>query len=351
MNPRTIRLAAGNIRNIAAEQLYLKTGIFLAKPIQIYAIINTKCNARCRMCTCWRNNSDDELPASIWIRALKELKELSSTFNVSFSGGEPLMKKDLYEILEFCKEQNITFGVTTNGLLLNEKNVQRLLNCNVFNINISIDSMIDEIHDSIRGVPGCLAKVKKNVEYLVEQKRKTGSRVSIMMKPVVCSENLPDLQKLAEYAKDIGIAGVQFQPIFEWSEESKQMTNVDPGLLKDMIDRLIEMKAEGYPILNSELTIRQWTDHFTGKLPERTSPCVVGLRSLTIKQDGEVVLCGVCNAYIGNIKDSSVGDLWYGEKTKKIRAALVKCDRLCLASCVVKRRFRDYVDLFRRLGR
>lgn len=59
MNTRKIKLAAGNLRNITAEKLYLKTGILLARPVQVYAILNTQCNARCRMCQCRRDNSEE----------------------------------------------------------------------------------------------------------------------------------------------------------------------------------------------------------------------------------------------------------------------------------------------------
>lgn len=351
MKIRTLQLAAANVRNLVAQKLYLKTGIDFTRPVQIYGLINIRCNAKCRMCNCWRSADPVELPASTWIRCLGQLKKLSGTFNINFSGGEPLIKRDLFEILRYCQEQRIIAGITTNGLLLNDKNIQQLLECQIYNINVSLDSMIDEIHDSIRGVPGCLKRVTRNVENLLREKEKTGSKVSVLIKPMVCAENLRDIHKIAEYAKDIGASGVSYQPIFEWSEESKEMSSIDPSLLREVVDRLIKMKKDGYPILNPEPTIAQWPDYFSGKLPGPTSPCVVALRSLSIRSNGDVLLCTDHNAIIGNMAQGNIRDLWFSEKARKTRAELVKCRKLCLRTCLIKRSFKDYVAIFKKLTR
>ena len=92
----------------------------------------------------------DELPAAVWTAFLKELKDFSGTFSINFSGGEPLLQTDLFEILEFCQRERIIAGIITNGLLLNGTNAKRLIDCGVFNINVSIDSMSDDVHDAMK---------------------------------------------------------------------------------------------------------------------------------------------------------------------------------------------------------
>ncbi len=349
-NP-TMALAAANLRNLAAEKLYVKTGIDNTRPIQIYSLVNMRCNARCKMCVCWREKDPPELPASAWIAFLKGLKEFSGTYNVSFSGGEPLVKKDMFEILDFCKREHIISGVTTNGLLLKGDNIRKLIDSEVFNINISLDSMEDAVHDDLRGVPGLLSKLRTNMDELVEYRKSTGSKVRIILKPMVCTETLPGLPKIAEYAKDLGLEGVNFQPVFDWSEESKEMSKVDRTLLNEVIERLIEMKKSGYPILNSDASMRQWIEYFDGTLAGHTGPCVVSLRSLSVAQDGTIRLCGFVDANIGNITDGHIRDIWYLPETRKIRRALIGCQKACLATCVVKRGVKDYISLFRRLMR
>lgn len=349
-NP-TMALAAANLRNLAAEKLYLKTGIDTTRPIQIYSLINTRCNARCRMCNCWRKEDPPELPASAWIGFLKGLKEFSGTYNVSFSGGEPLVKKDLFEILDFCSRERIIAGITTNGILLKGDNVKKLIDSNLYNLNVSLDSMDDAIHDDLRGVPGLLARLRANMDEFVAYRDQTGSKIHIILKPMVCSETLPGLHKIVEYAKEMGIDGVNFQPVFEWSEESKEMAKVDRTVLNETIDRLAEMKKNGYPVLNSEASMRQWNEYFDGTLAGHTGQCVVALRNLSVSQDGTIHLCGFLDTNIGNITDGHIRDLWNSPKARKFRSSLVDCKKACLSTCVVKRGLKDYVSLFRRLMR
>lgn len=350
LNSKVLRLAVTNLHRILSELIYLKFGIDFTRPVQIYGIVNRHCNLRCKMCNCWRTENT-ELPASVWIHALKSLKEFVGTFNINFSGGEPLLKKDLFEILEFCGKENIIAGITTNGLLLNKEKVKRIIDCGLFNVNISIDSLDDKIYDKIRGVPGYLSRVKENVNYLKDYKEKAGSDLKIIVKPTVCSENLHCLNEIVEYAKETGITGVNFQPIFKWSEESNEMFKVDFETLDKTVEQLIEMKNEGYPILNSEANIRQWVDHFKCNIPQRHSPCRVALRNITIKATGDIVLCGFIDSLIGNIQNDDIGTIWYSQETKKLKTALVGCKRLCTATCVVKRNWRDYIDLFSRFMR
>lgn len=347
---KALRLASANARCLVAQRVYLKTGIDVTRPVQVFALVNRQCNARCKMCDCWRDPNPEELPAETWIRCLGELKRLSPTFHINFSGGEPLVKRDFIQIIEFCRQKDIVAGITTNGILLNEKNVDRVIACNLFNINVSLDSMRDEVHDGIRGVPGTLSRVKKNLDLLMKRRIETGATGTVILKPMVCAENMSGLHEIVTYAQEMGMTGVNFQPVFDWSEESKEMGAVDAAELQDTIDRLIEMKNSGYPILNSEASIAQWVGYFRGDPPPpRESPCVVSLRNLELHANGTVTLCGFADATIGNFADNNIGKIWYSEKARKMRAALIRCNRLCLATCVVKRSMKDYAALFMRM--
>lgn len=346
MNSRFIPLALSNAISKLAEVMYLKYGYDYTRPVQIYGIINNICTAKCKMCDSWRYKNSSEVPAVFWIKALKSLKSFVGTFHISFSGGEPLLKDDLFEILRFCKNAKIMAGLTTNGALLNKKNIEQLIDSNLVNINISVDSMEESVHDGIRGVPGLLARVKENICYLVEQKEAKKSNIQIMLKSVVCAENLDKIDKIVEYAKEMNLNGVNFQPIFKWSEESSEMFKVDKKELLVKVEKLIEMKKTGYNILNSEASIKEWVLHFDDVVPKRNSACVVPLRNLTIKPNGDVFMCAFLDSKIGNIKNDDIKKIWYCAETKYVRNAQVNCKKLCTATCVVKRSWKDYARLF-----
>ncbi len=347
------RLIKGNVRNLAAEQLYLRTNIDISRPTQVYALINRRCNSKCKMCDCWRDPSiwDQELPAAIWNRFIDDLSDFSKGFSLSLSGGEPLLKQDLFEILDRCKARKVATSVTTNGLLLNERNINKLLEAQLLTLNISLDSLADEVNDVLRGVPDETAIVLKNLDKLIELNRASGTNTPIVLKAVVSKYNLNDLHILAEYARDNGLSGVSYQPLFEWSDESREMMDVDFEDLAKAVDRLVQMKEDGYPILNSKSSILQWNDYFAGKAKRTTSACVVPLRNIFIDYIGNIVICGRHGNTIGNIKDDLISEIWFKQETRKMRKRLVHCKQMCLATCTIKRSFKDYLALFSRLRR
>jgi len=342
-------LIKNNFRNKLAELFYFRLGIDITHPVQIYGIINTRCNAKCKTCPYWRTNDFSELPASSWIKGLRSLKSFIGPFHINFSGGEPLLKKDLFEILEYCKKANISAGITTNGILLNKTNIPMLISLKLFNINISIDSMDSKIHDELRGVPGLLSKVKENVNYLNEYKERVKSSIRIVLKPLVFNQNIYELDKIVEYSNKMNLTGVNFQPILKWTKESEELFKVENNALNDIINKLIVMKREGYNILNSETSIKQWALHFSKSMPKRNSPCVVALRNLTIDPNGDISLCGFRSSKIGNINSDDINEIWYSKETRRLRKSLVDCKRLCMATCVVKRTWRDYAQLMVKL--
>ena len=239
--------------------------------------------------------------------------------------------------------------MTTNGILLNKTNIKRFLDLNPFNVNISLDTFNPETYFNIRGVH-CLEKVLANIEYLVEYRKKINSNILINLKTMVCKENLHELDKIAEYAREKNFVGVTYQPLIketrelETNDESEEMFHIDKKALFHMIDKLIEMKRKGYDILNSEVNMRRWPDYFDGKIViDRTNPCLVSLRNLYIFPEGDVQLCDYIHAKVGNIADDNLRSILNSERTAKLKKELVCCKRSCVYC--VQRTIKDYITL------
>lgn len=347
---RLLRLAAANARSKLAESLYVRTGLDLTRPVQVYATVNTRCVARCRMCDFWRQKPQSELPAGVWVRALRSLRRFAGQFHVQFCAAEPLLKEDIFDVLQYCNHAGLTAGITTNGLLLNGRNVGRILQCNLFNVNISIDSMDESVHDGIRGLPGLLRKVRSNIDSLLAERCGAGSGLRIILRPLICAENVAEVHRIVEYAAAKDLTGVHFQPIELWTEESRQMFKVAPAQLADTQRRLIRMKAQGYPIMNSTQAILRWTRHFLSQPAPNEAPCASALRNLNIASGGDVSLCSMCESVVGNIAHEDLSAIWRSARARQMRRRLVRCNRVCNGTAVEKRNWRAYLDLFRRLA-
>jgi MoaA/NifB/PqqE/SkfB family radical SAM enzyme len=348
MNSKTINLAINNLKSIIYSDIYLKTGIDFTYPTQIYAQVNDECNSKCVMCDVWRKN-ENELPASTWIDALERLRNKISNYKICFAGGEVFLKKDVYEIFKYCNKNKIVFGITTNGILFNEENINKFLSLNPYNINISLDSLDSEIYKKIRGV-NALETVLSNIKNILEYKKTTGNKVIITIKTVVNSYNIKELTNIARFAQEMGMNGVTYDIIkkrrkhFQENkvEDFEKIYNLDKELLNSVSKELIKMKSNGYKIFNSEENIRQWKN-YDKKLLERI--CNIPLRNLYIFTSGNVQFCDYSNDVVGYIQDDDIDKILNSKLTNEIKKNHVNCQNPCVYC--MKRSFKDYINIFK----
>jgi MoaA/NifB/PqqE/SkfB family radical SAM enzyme len=341
INSKILNLGISTVLSSASNYLFTKTGLDYTFPAHIYAELNDQCNSKCKMCSNWQE-TNVELPAIIWNKTFKELKSLSKNLIINFSGGEVLLKKDIFEILEFCNKENILWGITTNGILLNKANIERLIDLKPFVINISLDTLSNKTYQEIRGVP-CLEIVKANIIYLMNYKEKVGSETVINLKSIVSKENIGCLEEIAKFSMKMNFAGVTYQPIIETTEECRAMMNIDQTQLLDMIDKLIVMKKDGFNIMNSASNMRRWDNYFNKNIEVQKRNCLVPLRSLKISTDGNIQLCDYIYQNIGNIEKDDIRDVLQNKRTKTLKKDLINCKKNCVYC--VQRTLKDYAFL------
>jgi MoaA/NifB/PqqE/SkfB family radical SAM enzyme len=341
------RLAIKHTENAVAESVYRTTGYDITKPVTFYGIINEHCNVKCRQCEYWRlKHYKDEMSIEEWQNALLSIKEFVGEFSINFSGGEPYLKKGFVDLLAFCHEHGIYSGVTTNGSLMTRENAQKTVAARPFNVNFSVDGPNGELHDYLRGYPGLFAKLSNGIKYLREECEKQGIKFPITVKPTINRLNFRLLPEIVEWAQQMGVTTVNFQPVNRWTRETYEELWIEKEQQEEfahVIEHLIEMKKKGAPIMNSDEILRMMLPHFREeKAPPENRPCRVGLRNYWIETDGNVKLC---NDYpvIGNVKHQSAREIWYGEKAEEIRKQTLACGQLCLITCVSQKTLKDKV--------
>jgi MoaA/NifB/PqqE/SkfB family radical SAM enzyme len=105
-------------QNALAEEVHLKSGYDIRKPVTFYEMVNEHCNVKCRYCEYWRLKSyQDEMTNEKWQRTLLSIKEFAGKFSINFNGGEPFIRRGFIDLLAW-RNVNILAGVTTNGSVL-----------------------------------------------------------------------------------------------------------------------------------------------------------------------------------------------------------------------------------------
>jgi MoaA/NifB/PqqE/SkfB family radical SAM enzyme len=307
-------------------------------PIRVHWDITELCNSRCRHCTRWKiKNAKEDLTYEECTKFIDELRE-TGTKAISFAGNEPLMRKDIYKIIEYANKKGFSLSLNSNGLLMNEKNCSTLVNSGVTSFIFSLDSCYKEKYDSIRGIPGAFEKILEAVKNLRNIKEKTGKKITIQATIVVNKENIEDLEKTADLCKKIGFDKIVLQPIHNipvyFESEKKLMPQKED--LKKMAEQL-EAIIKKYPSFIG--VPKEYLRNFRTFLENPNAlykyRCEAGFITCDIRANGDVVPCPVGFVKMGNLKENSFKEIWFSEQSNKIRTG-IKANKhpMCWFACV-----------------
>jgi len=216
------------------------------------------------MCHMWKApRSEKELSIEEWKKFIILLKDLLvDQKELIFSGGEPLLKEGIFDLVRFGTQEGFRTLMPTNGWLVTEEVAREMNDSGLKEVFISLDSMNPEVHDYMRGKKGAFDRVMKAFELLDKYKR-NDFRISILS--VISNKNLDDLVQLLHVLhNDKRISGVYFQsiaaPFFteagsEWrtSQEFSELWPADYKQVSETIDEIIRLKKKrNYIIHNHE---------------------------------------------------------------------------------------------------
>ena len=325
-----IQLGTRHLREAIAGELMIRTGIDLTRPVFVSGIVLERCNARCLFCDDWRQDHyDTEIDIDEWKTSLTSLREFIGPYMINFSGGEPLIKRDILNLFAWCRDNGIRWGVVTNGSRLTRDTVEKLIEARPFNINISIDGLAP-IHDDLRGFRGLFTRCESGIRLLREEAERAGTRFPIIVKPTVTARNFRELPDLVRWTAGVGATAVNFQPLHRSTPETYGdlwIAQRDLDSLRAVIDELLELKRTGYRILNSDQALGAWPAYFeetrtaSDRLEKRPSKSV--LQHFKIWVDGTVYLSDPSTP-IGDLKTTSAEEIWRSPMARERRRQLVR---------------------------
>ena len=163
------------------------------------------CNLKCKHCgsNAECKKYEGELTTEEIKNAFKQIAEDMDVKKVliNVTGGEPMLRKDLFEVMEYAtNELGYHWGMTSNGMLLNDENIEKLKKANMSTISVSIDGL-EQTHDDFRGVPGAYKTTIENIKKMVDSKYFDHVQVTT----VFHKKNIDQLEELYETMKNLGI--------------------------------------------------------------------------------------------------------------------------------------------------
>ena len=250
---------------------------FFARKIPLvisWHLIN-RCNRRCRYCFRWQA-APGELTKEEVFKVIDELAEMG-TRAIIFSGGEPLLRDDIGDIINYSRNKKIFTGLSTNGDLV-ERRIGEIKNLDV--LKISLDGP-RQIHDFLRG-DGSYDKVME----AVRAAKKIG--MNIKFNTTLTKYNIGHIDFLLEKARELNIQ-VKFQPVSHVHAMGEDIGALLPeeNKYKEIISRLIRLKKRNPYIINSVSALK-----YLYALPHsKKINCYAGKIICCIMANGDVSPC------------------------------------------------------------
>lgn len=313
----------------------------IKNPSSILLQVTNICMFKCKMCWEWKCKPDpDELSIKQWKDFAVSLKGYSdSPVEIGITGGEPLLKEGVLDLIKICSESGLRTVLTTNGYLIDAEMAKKIVESGLTLIFLSLDSLDEKIHDFLRGAEGAYARVMRAIDCL--DKVRDGLEIGIQT--LMTGTNLDGIIKLMEWInKDDRINTNYVQAInipinsphdATWykKNEFNFLWPSDTQKVNSILDELIRQKKNKSKISNSISHIQSFKSYFLA--PQnfmRVQQCPFIGTSLNVSAHGDVYLCWEKES-LGNIKTDDICQLWMSAKAGQIREEMHRCKKDCPA--------------------
>lgn len=294
-------------------------------PLHAQWFLTNRCNYRCRSCGVWRGErtilevSTEEVKAGL--DALRKV----GVAEIVLSGGNPLLREDIDEIIDYASKHFITTIYDNGSMALRKVDVLHKADF----VAISLDTLDEKKNDYMRGVKGGWRKSMEAIEKL----HKEG--ISVGVAPTISQLNLYEMEDFTRHFTDEGIA-VWYamyshddagDPLFGIGEKNDELEIIDKRGMVKLCDMLMDMKKERSGVFITDKTLTALKELFlTGN---RVWRCRALQNFLMVNHLGEV---SGCHLYAPVAKVTELPEVWNSRRFDALRAKYGNCQK-CTYMC------------------
>ncbi|NKB59816.1 MAG: radical SAM protein [Alphaproteobacteria bacterium] len=288
----------------------------LAPPFLVALNLTRRCNLNCAHCylDAGTRESDDsnELTTAEVKNLLDDIVRLSDETMVVFTGGEPLLRADLTELIAYASNLGLMAVLGTNGMALNDRRVMALKEAGLQGAGISLDSLDAAAHDDFRGLPGSWIRAQAAIDAC----RRNDLRFQIHFS--VTDDNAHELDDMISYARDVGafVLNIFFLVCTGRGEE---VTNISSETYDRVLRRVTQAARQ-----ETDIMIRaKCAPHFKRMAWEldpdwpittahgyEDGGCLAGTRYCRVTPDGGVTACPYMEEKVGSVRENSFATIW-----------------------------------------
>lgn len=275
--------------------------------------VTRECNMKCNHCyiNATEKKLNNELNTKEAKMLMNQIYEVSRPLLV-LSGGEPLLRQDIFDLIDYGSKKGLKMGLGSNGYLIDDTVAKKLKTSGISTVSISLDSHIPAQHDEFRGVKGAWDKAVNACKSL----RK--NNVLVQVNTTLTHENYEQIDDIMSLAESIGVENFHLFFLVPTGRATK-LTDISPQKYEDMITNTfakvhkhrLNVRPSCAPQFmriakGMGLDMRQWI-----------RGCIAGWYYCRIYPNGDVTPCPYLPIKLGNVRDQTFKDIWFNSEVFK----------------------------------
>ena len=320
-----------------------------------------RCNLHCEFCYVGDLlNIEGEWREELTLDALRRAFPDRAGFQISLTGGEIFMRKDIMSVLNLFRDKGYACGyLTTNGTIISEERAEALADLAAAgflkHISVSVDGP-GELHDAARGLKGTFERTCAGLRRLQEAAQRKGAPLRVSINTTVAHESLDALDQMVDVAEQLGVDAIGLNHLMYSTPEEVDETvrllgaedasaiatfvTADPGIDIEIVRKKVSALEEKCRRKNVLFDFRpkvrpQLIDNYYTPGARLEGRCLYPFLHARVSFSGKVYFCPFIRIEVGDLTRSSLEEIWNNEKYVTMRRALVEngifpvCRRCC----------------------
>lgn len=275
----------------------------VAAPLHMVWISTNACNARCLHCSsASERRTPDELTAAEVVSLFDEFADYG-VLDLAVSGGEPLMRRDLFDLVAHATSRGLAVGVGSNGGGITPRQAQGLFDARVNRFQVSLDGLADA-HDRLRRWPGLFDRVHRSIRTA----REAGLRVHVCC--TINRFNVWGLEAFAAHVATLGVARLNFSRYVPTGRGTDAL-DLTPAEWRSVVERCARLRREyrGTMDIVGHLAQQVLVDEELRDMPTFVG-CQAGAGQGCVTANGTVFPCVLLPVAVGNVRDRPFREIW-----------------------------------------
>lgn len=239
---------------------------------------------------------------------IDQIAEVSKPILV-LSGGEPLLREDIFELAKYGTEKGLKVTMGTNGTLITDKVAEKIVSAGIGTVAVSVDSSSPRFHDKFRGVKGAWQRTVNGIEACIR------NGLNVQFNITVTRQNYEDLENIFSLAESYNIQNAHLFFLVS-TGRGKEVKDVSPELYEGILQYTFKWNSKNK--LKVKPTCAPQFMRIAKQLDIENSRwsrgCIAGISYCRVTPNGSVTPCPYLPVNLGNVKDVPFQYIWFGSE-------------------------------------